>query len=528
MMKKPILHIVICVFLILGHYAQAQQAVYTKTIANYNSDFMLPVADNGLFVFGDSTFIFKLNSAGNFQWAKSYHFPGSNFSVTTRFYEAIYDQDSNIVVTGQTSKNPNNGHAFILKLKQNGDTLWCRKLSDPNIISFVPYDVTTCFDSTYVITGCAISANTPTQVLFVGKISNRGNIVWLKKYGNFTNVGYAIQQSPDSGFVISGASPLFGFSSFLLTKLNKNGNHQWSKEFYTSPIRNHSTMFDISVNKNDFAVLSSDGAYPYLMNFDYNGNRKWGKVYLDNVFFDYDFESDLRLRRTLDGGFLIINKNIFYPDSWVIHTDSIGNLRWKSRFFSLSKIDAVQNKNKSFSIIGNRALIVVNQKFKSLNNFLPDIQLFKTDSLGKNLSDCINSDTTIVSNIFNSATSKSLSVISLGQVSSIKPQIRSFSIVTNEGCLFFSGGFQSNNLSSINLYPNPAFDKIIFESSQFIGKKINVQLIDLTGKIILNQNSAVENENTEIDCRNIQNGIYILRIFEPGVFTRIEKLIIAH
>ena len=78
------------------------------------------------------------------------------------------------------------------------------------------------------------------------------------------------------------------------------------------------------------------------------------------------------------------------------------------------------------------------------------------------------------------------------------------------------------NLASLAVYPNPAnnsvnisLDPNLFES---------VQIIDLTGKMVLNTN--IENSNTKLNVNHLQNGIYLVKATgKLGI--KIQKLIIS-
>ena len=85
-------------------------------------------------------------------------------------------------------------------------------------------------------------------------------------------------------------------------------------------------------------------------------------------------------------------------------------------------------------------------------------------------------------------------------------------------CDYVSASTELKINNEVNVYPNPASDRIIVESEYRIEK---IELSDITGKLILSTNKPV------IDIERIKNGFYILTIYlEDGKI--IEKKIIKN
>lgn len=82
---------------------------------------------------------------------------------------------------------------------------------------------------------------------------------------------------------------------------------------------------------------------------------------------------------------------------------------------------------------------------------------------------------------------------------------------------------REENKISIHIYPNPAYDRIKVQTTEF-DSEINYQIYDIAGHLILNEN--VKNINTteiDINVSRLQKGIYILRLFD-GQKTASQKL----
>jgi hypothetical protein len=79
-------------------------------------------------------------------------------------------------------------------------------------------------------------------------------------------------------------------------------------------------------------------------------------------------------------------------------------------------------------------------------------------------------------------------------------------------------------LKEIKVYPNPVTDVCIIES--YINQKIEVKLLNQDGKLI-SQFKLAKNEISELDCSNLNNGVYFLN-FRSNEYNSTQKIIIIH
>lgn len=73
-----------------------------------------------------------------------------------------------------------------------------------------------------------------------------------------------------------------------------------------------------------------------------------------------------------------------------------------------------------------------------------------------------------------------------------------------------------NPASSITVYPNPTQDMLFINGIK--GQISNIQICDLTGKIVLNQTSA----NDIINVSTLDNGVYILSFIDNGAYQSVR------
>ena len=79
---------------------------------------------------------------------------------------------------------------------------------------------------------------------------------------------------------------------------------------------------------------------------------------------------------------------------------------------------------------------------------------------------------------------------------------------------------QSFEVLSFKIYPNPAKDFLVVETDNNLS---NIKLIDVMGKILLNQSFT---KTTRIETKSFKDGVYFLKI-ENGKNVVIKKIIIT-
>jgi hypothetical protein len=223
----------------------------------------------------DDIFIVKLNSSGDFSWAKS--IGGTNSDIA---YSVLVDSSDNILVSGSfrgtnvdfdpgagtsTLSAQANGrsHAFVMKLNNLGEFVWAKDMggllgsrsnsmaidSDNNIYTTGYFEGTVDFDP-----GAGTANLTASGVsdaffdLFVSKINSNGEYLWAKAIGGATGsdegvgistdstgnvytVGYfseSVDFDPGAGTTTLSSN---GSNDNFVLKLNSSGAFVWAKSF---------------------------------------------------------------------------------------------------------------------------------------------------------------------------------------------------------------------------------------------------------------------------------------------------------
>jgi hypothetical protein len=280
----------------------------------------------------DDIFISKLDSSGNYVWAKnvggvsaeagnSIAFDASGNVYTTGSFQGTVDFDpgagtANLV---STAGNPD---IFVSKLDSNGNYVWAKKMggSFGDVGKFVALDVS---GNVYTIgnfsfidadfdpgAGTANLMSAGNTDIFVSKLDSNGNYVWAKSIGGgSTDEGYstAVDSSGNvyaAGYFSNSADfdpgagvanlTSAGSTDIFVSKLDSNGNYIWAKSIGGSSTDiGYSTAVDSSgnvyaagyfSNSADFdpgagvANLTSAGSTDiFVSKLDSNGNYIWAK-----------------------------------------------------------------------------------------------------------------------------------------------------------------------------------------------------------------------------------------------------------
>ena len=82
-------------------------------------------------------------------------------------------------------------------------------------------------------------------------------------------------------------------------------------------------------------------------------------------------------------------------------------------------------------------------------------------------------------------------------------------------------------IQELNVYPNPAIDRVNLEFSTSLTRQLNLSLVDLSGKQFLNRSLHINNgyNDLSIDLPEIPNGLYILNLQDAGGIRSIPLVI---
>jgi hypothetical protein len=179
------------------------------------------------------------------------------------------------------------------------------------------------------------------------KTDENGNEQWNKTLGGHGYMMLAsVQRTSDGGYILVGSIALNWYeddlnSNFdvLLTKVDEKGNKEWSR---TIGGEGHQIAEFVQQTSDDgyiiVGIVEEEGTNrdaSWLIKTDSKGNVQWEKTFGATKYYDSVATS---VRQTTDGGYIITGYGYWYQDytrnedAWLIKTDENGNEQWLKTF----------------------------------------------------------------------------------------------------------------------------------------------------------------------------------------------------
>ncbi len=269
---------------------------------------------------GDDLFVTKLNSSGNYQWAK--HFGDAKDQSGA---SVAVDAKDNVLLAGTFNgtmdfgggqlTSVGNNDMFLAKLSPGTAHIWSKRFGDSGYQSStgIAADsagdviVAGVFDGSIDLgNGALVSAGDSDA--FVAKFDGAGNHLWSKRFGDdkyqsagsiaVDTVGNVVMTGLFFGTINFGGGilPSAGNSDIFIAKFDAAGKHIWSKSFGDSNAQipgdiavdsaNNILLtgrFNGTINFGANALLSAGGKDLFVAKFDASGKHLWSKRYGDNL-----------------------------------------------------------------------------------------------------------------------------------------------------------------------------------------------------------------------------------------------------
>jgi hypothetical protein len=320
-------------------YAIAATSDGGSIIAGYSNSTDGDVSGHHGDVSFQDVWVVKLNATGSIEWEKSY---GGTYNDGARAIKAT--GDGGYIVAGYSSSNDGDvtGHHgltinyndfWILKLDANGELLWQKSLGGTNEDMAYAIDLTP--DGGFIVAGNSISKDGDVSFhhgmnsfhdFWVVKLDALGNIQWENSLGGTNNDWCTdVHPTPDGGYIVGG----------------------------------------YSYSKNDDLTSNKGQGDFWIVKLDASGNIVWQKSYGGG---SYEHLHSISL--TSDGGYIVTGDaesadgdvldqhGTATYDIWVLKLDGSGNIQWQKSLggsasdFSSSVFELA---NGNFVIAGSAA-----------------------------------------------------------------------------------------------------------------------------------------------------------------------------
>ncbi|MFC1547198.1 T9SS type A sorting domain-containing protein [Candidatus Neomarinimicrobiota bacterium] len=311
-------------------------------------------------------------------WTKTYGGEGND-----KFYAIEAAVDGGFLLAGYTtSLGTDNTDGWLVRIDENGDTLWTRTYVDTSYACI--YSITATSDSGFVLAGRqshGIHENVNYDMWLL-RVDKHGDLVWERTYGGEGyDVAHCIRSFRDGGFGVVGQRGTDdGYADGWFLRLDAVGDTLWSRTYGDE---DYDRLTSLEILEDDGAILigvsSSYGAGKFdgwIVRIDVNGDRLWTKTYGGP---EYDFFHDVTCLS--DGGFILAGSSplIGLQNSvgWLVRIDANGDSLW-TRHYDASWSDgffAIQPTHDSgFVLVGRTKMFWQDQR--------TDAMLTYIDSLG--------------------------------------------------------------------------------------------------------------------------------------------------
>ena len=435
------------------------------------------------------------------------------YSQATIVWDKTYDFDAQVLIWSELTPT-NDGsyilagdwrgkssHMFLVKIDNNGDTLWTKKYGDGKKSTY-GYKVSQTSDNGYVIVG-EYNRNS-----YIVKTDSLGNVEWEKSFDlihqGCANGLYSIEQTSDGGYLIGGTS-----------------------EFYEPNWGCHDDQFVATVAK-----------------LDSLGNIQWN--YQSSNSGKIEYSKEIANEEYLIGGSEYYS--VFEKIQIITLLDSLGDVVWRSKyscqgkgFCEMASGFNVSKDTVSFSTADGSCCQFNMHTGDSINQF--DLSPHEGDGFGKVL---FTNNSIITTEYFYDDNSRTFNKFNeLGELQWAVP-IHNWSVLkfrnewpgivaTNDSSYILAGisenerdtfnlkivkikespnGIFDNNSSpsnEIKVFPNPFSDKTsVVLSKKLFSQDVKVKIIDVSGQVI--RKFTPESSSFTFNSDNLSAGSYFLEI----------------
>jgi uncharacterized protein (TIGR02145 family) len=329
-------------FLLIAIISAQPDTLWTKIFGEDGFDFGTSIQntnDGGFIIIGHTDsfgngstdiWLIKTDSNGYEEWSQTYG--GNNPEFGNRVQQT---SDGGFIMVGYTQSYGNGGaDVWLIKTDPNGNEEWNSMFGGNQ--HDIGYSVQQTMDSGYIIIGDTYSFGNGGPDIWLIKTDSYGNEEWNQTYGGDSNDnGRDIHQVSDGGYIAIGStrSNEEHDPNVWLIKTDSNGNNEWNWTFGGSNDDYGYSL--IQTLDGGIVITGSTASFSngdpdddiWLIKTDANGYEEWSQTYGGET-------PDLghSVQQTSDGGFIIVGHTMSYGetenDVFIVKTDSYGDEEW--------------------------------------------------------------------------------------------------------------------------------------------------------------------------------------------------------
>ncbi len=535
-------------------------------------------------------YILKLNSMGNFVWAKSFIgvtdcMPSSitidnNGNVySSGYYGGTVDFDPGVLVYNMVAVGAVD--IFISKLDSNGNFIWAKSMggTDSDLSTSIKVDLSgnvyttgtfrsqqVDFDpgiAVYILSNFGLNRD-----IFVSKLNSNGDFVWAKSIGytnevnsnglaldkanNILITGYydgTLDFDPDTIGIYNMTA--YGLSNIYVLKLDVNGNFVWAKsmggtdnsESFAIDVDSSGSVYTAgATNSGDFDPgpgiynLFCGNADIFVSKLDKNGNFAWVRTFI--CISDFDKAFSIKTDNTgsvyttgsfynstdFDPGLGVFTINPFAADIFVHKMNTCTNTTLQiidTACFSYTLNGQTYDSSGNYTqlltnIQGCDSAITLNLTINQVNDSI---------ALGVNTLYCY-----AVGAIYQWITCSPFAIVANETNSTFTPSNSGnyACIVTENGCtdtsdcqyIFIVGVHDYADLIKFSIFPNPSPGIFALESSVPLNNA-EINITDYLGQIIF-QASNFKGKQIDLNISAYPTGVYFVKLKDGSIIRNLK------
>jgi hypothetical protein len=509
-MIKALFFIFISMFPLLAYSQQVFNRHYYHLNNNginehVRANAIVQTSDGGYFACGTGNNVFllsavKLDRLGDTSWTFS-----ADYGINTAeiFYSGIELKSGHLIACGASGdQNLLNSHAILAKFeKDNGDTIWIKKIGLPNRSERF-YDVIETEDKGFIACGLRYNVNTSGALtdsdIYLVKTDSLGIPEWERTFGELgSEWGLSMQITSEGGYIIIGATDASGegYEDFTVIKTDTQGNLLWQNTYGT---QYHEYGNSITKLENGEYILAgssritSDSAVAVAIRINADGTEIWNRRYPPKVR-NIEFTSV----KQLSTGEIIVTgsdqgdtlNNTYYGILKSLDLNN-GDIIWERQYQYFDE-DSTQHYFYAMDTCSDGGLVMGGMVIDfrpDPNNLNPNnaYWVVKTDCAGNEYA------------------------------------------WDNDACPKFVGLDEIEKDALFNLYPNPStgtvtLDYVIPQNAE----NQSISFYDATGKLVQKVDFTGEGQiQLNIDCSGFSNGVYQCVLVSDGEVLQQGKLVV--
>lgn len=253
-------------------------------------------------------------------------------------FDFIELEDGGFLIAGYTySEGSGDADILIINTNEKGIIRWTKSYGGMG--SEYAYSCTQTKDGDFLITGYTTSFGAGGKDMFLLKIDNNGNEVWMKEFGGEDwDVGKSVCVTRDNHYLVCGFTRSFteGEEDIYVIKTDSDGNEIWSKSYGGERLEMGNSIFE--AEDGSYFIGATSGTYQggnsdiYVIKTDRDGKQIWDKTYQGNGELGYGFDWANEVKPSSSGGYLITGNTDCNQlmDACLINVDKDGEDKWQA------------------------------------------------------------------------------------------------------------------------------------------------------------------------------------------------------